>query len=123
MPRTSADNVTYNGDEVVSGYVIGTGAEIKIYTGFYPKNIKILNTEGLCTLEWIKNMDAGAGLKIVDSGSGTTDISFITTGGITIMGPGDYDSTKTPYAGVGFIIGTDSDINVSGEDLYFVAYR
>lgn len=124
MARTSADNVTYSGEHSACGYVIGTGAAIRIIMGWCPRKVELYNTEGNCFGVWVKNMDAGSIFKTVDSGSGTTDISLVTSGGITIIGADEYSSTdKVSGDGMGFIIGTDSDINVSGEDIYFFASK
>lgn len=100
--------------------VTGTGAAITIKPGFKPSYIKVINVEGLCTLEFVPGaMDAGKGYKVltgiaaVGEGAATVSLhSFIASGGITI------NEDK-----VSFTIGTDTDINVSGEDLVVVAIR
>ena len=97
--------------------VTGTGAAITIKPGFEPSYIKVINIEGLCTLEFVPDaMSAGYGYKVLTGIDSTTDTvslhSYITTGGITIS------EDK-----VSFTIGTDTDINVNGEDLVVIAIR
>ena len=87
----------------------GTGAAITIKPGFKPSYIKVINIEGLCTLEHTPGkMDAGKGWKQITAGTG----SYISTGGITMNDDG-----------LSFSIGTDADINVSGEDLVVICLR
>lgn len=95
--------------------ITGTGAAITITAGFKPSYVEVLNAEGLCLLKHNAAMAAASGYKIL-TGIDTTAAdtvskhSFISSGGITL--------TDT-----GCIIGTDTDINVSGEDLYITCFR
>ena len=96
--------------------VTGTGAVITIDdAGFKPSVVEILNAEGLCTLKHTKDMAAASGYKIktgIDTTSADTVSvhSFISSGGVTLTDRG-------------CTIGTDSDVNVNGEDLYVICYR
>lgn len=95
--------------------VVGTGAAISITgAGFKPQAVEILNTEGLCTLKHAKGMADASGYKIKTGIDATTDTvslhTFITSGGVTLTDRG-------------CTIGTDSDINVDGKDLYVICYR
>ena len=90
--------------------VEGTGSAISITTGWTPGVVFLWNVDGDCQMVWEKNMGAGYGQKTVDSGSGATDVSTITTGGIT-------------SAANGFSIGTDSDVNVNAQTLMWMAFR
>lgn len=92
---------------VAQGSVSGTGSAINVDTvGFQPKYVKILNIGGLATLEWTADMANASGLKEVTAGTK----SAITSNGIT-------PRTK------GFQIGADTDINVSGEQIRWVAFE
>ena len=97
---------------VATGTVEGTGSAINIQCGFTPAHVRVLNVDGLATLEYTKDMADGAGLKEVTAGTK----SLIGSNGIT------------PYAGTnggdsaGFTIGADADVNVSAETIYWVAY-
>ncbi|MAF44180.1 MAG: hypothetical protein Unbinned7913contig1002_39 [Prokaryotic dsDNA virus sp.] len=97
----------------VTGTVEGTGATITIQLGFTPKAVQLFNIDGLCTLFWSENMTDAYGLKAITAGT----ISKITSLGIT------------PYTGsentnnAGFQIGADTDVNVSGETIEYIAYR
>ena len=95
-----------------SGTQDGTGAAIAVTLGFRPKYVKVINVEGKAMLEFVDTMAAGKGYKILTGIDDTTDTvslhSYIASGGITLN---DY----------GFSIGTDTDINVSGEELHWFA--
>jgi hypothetical protein len=86
----------------------GTAAAFTITTGFRPRYVKVVNHDGLCMEEWFEGMAAAASAKIVDSGSNATDITKVTSNGITVS-----DS--------GFTVGLDTDINVTGEQIYWLA--
>ena len=101
-------------DYVKSGTVEGTGAAITISVGFVPSIVKLYNIDGNCMLHWNSSMGDGYGQKVVDSGSGTTDISTISSNGVTVV--------NTARSQMGFIIGADTDINVSAETIVWEAY-
>jgi len=91
------------------GTVIGTGAAIDVRTvGFRPSYVKIMNVTGNCLAEWTAEMADASAQKIVDSGAGTTDVSLITSNGITPLSDG-------------FRIGADADLNVAAEVIRWVA--
>lgn len=96
-----------------TGTVEGTGAAISVTLGFIPNYVKLMNIDGIAMLEWTPEIGAGKGLKTADSGTAKCDISYISTGGVTVSA-----STDT-Y--IGFSIGTDTDINVNGETICWVA--
>ncbi len=93
------------------GTVEGTGSLITMQLGFTPQWIRINNIDDNNSLEWTKDMPDDSGMKTVTDGT----ISKITSDGIT------------PYAGttgansLGFTIGTDSDVNVNGQTLEYIA--
>lgn len=96
---------------IARGTVEGTGAALTIQLGFTPEYVRLVNEDGLASLEWFSAMTDGHGLKTVTAGT----MSKITSNGVT------------PYSGTagansaGFTIGADTDINVSGETLHYVA--
>lgn len=107
-----------NAVQYQNGVVTGTGAAISIACGFMPRKVKLFNREGFCTLDWNSQMAAGYGYKITSGIDATADTvsvqSYITTGGITL-------GTRTTL--LGFYIGTDSDVNVNGEDIIWEAWE
>ena len=95
--------------------VAGTGAAISITgAGFKPQVVELINTEGLCFLKHVAGMAAASGYKVLTGIDATADTvskhSLISSGGVTLTDRG-------------CTIGTDSDINVNGEDLYVICYR
>lgn len=110
--------------EIAVGTVAGTGAAINVSLGFIPRYVKVYNNDdagGLAPkIEWWQGMAAASGvktLKSVDNGvTGNASSSKVTTGGIS-----EYAGSAS--APKGFTIGTDGDINVSAENIYYVAVR
>lgn len=90
----------------------GTAAAITITTGFKPRYVKVVNTTaastGLVMVEWFEGMAAASAIKYNDEGTSETGITLITTLGITVS-----DS--------GFVIGLDTDLNVTSEQLSWMA--
>ena len=106
-----------NDQDMIIGTQDGTNADIDLNIGFVPRAVTVWNVEGeSAVLEWTSDMGAGYGFKAVDSGTGTTDLSVITSLGITASVIGTDTFT-------GFTIGADTDINVSGEKLCYKAIR
>jgi hypothetical protein len=90
---------------VVRGAFDGTGAQLDVRTvGFRPRAVKLLNSEGLCTLNWHSPMPDASGYKTITAGTE----SFITSNGITPLSDG-------------FRLGADADLNVAGELVYYEA--
>lgn len=90
----------------------GTGASIDIELGWLPTHVRVINTESATIeeLEWFSTMSNGHAIKTV---TGTVARTKITSLGITPL-----SSTF-----LGFRIGADTDVNVSGETLVWVAER
>ncbi len=111
--------------EVVVGEVTGTGNAIDVSVGFLPAYVRLANptNANVPTIEWWYGMPDGSGIKVIKKAvneGGTASYSvgntYVTTGGIST-----YRGTPAGNP-VGFTIGTDADINVSGEKIrYFVA--
>ena len=105
-------------DEFRCGTMDGTGATITIELGWVPDYVIVQNFEAsdFARLQWFKGMANGAAIKTV-----TSTNSKISTLGITpFQGSGeDPDAIKRK----GFLIGADTDVNVNGEALSWVAFR
>ncbi|RMH42398.1 MAG: hypothetical protein D6688_10240 [Alphaproteobacteria bacterium] len=107
---------------MVVGSVTGTGSALTVELGFSPDYVKVYNdadAAGLApTLEWWAGMADGSALKSLSiADNGTTarkSTEKITANGISAFA-GD-DTT-----GAGFTIGADTDVNASGETIYYVA--
>ena len=96
-----------------TGAVTGTGASIYIQLDFKPIKVELYNIDdagGETQLVWALALPDASGIKIIDSGAGVTDALYISTLGIT------------PGSG-GFTIGADTDVNVVGESIMWVAWR
>ncbi len=95
------------GTRIVTGAVVGTGSAINVRTvGFRPKTVKVINAGGLVTALWTDKMADAAAWKELNHD--TAQRAFVTSDGITPLSDG-------------FTIGADSDINASGEQIYFIA--
>jgi len=90
----------------VGSYIdTGTAAAFKITTGFQPRYVKVVNVAATGSqVEWFEGMDDAYGMKRVAAG----DMTLITSLGITV-------------AADGFTIGLDIDLNVTSEQLYWIA--
>lgn len=108
---------------IASGSYTGTGAAINVVTGFEVAYVKVYNNNdagGLApVMEWFRGMADASGLKslkVVDNATtGNASQAKVTSNGIS-----DYAGDSTH--GVGFTIGADTDLNVSGEVGYYIAY-
>ncbi len=90
-----------------NGSVNGTGALINVTTvGFRPRRVRLVNITGLVTAEWNDAMADDSVVKRVTSGTMTAP----TSNGII------------PLAN-GFSIGTDADVNASGELIHWEAHE
>lgn len=78
--------------------------------GFKPTIVKVYNRTTNVQAVWNRVMPDASLQKVVDSGSGTTDVSFVTSNGIT------------PTFN-GFTIGTDSSVNNASDVIYWEAYK
>lgn len=95
--------------KIVRGSFVGTGAAKDItWIGFRPGSVKLFNVSGNCQAVWLDSMADASMQKTVDSGTNLTDLSFVTSNGVT------------PLAG-GFRLGADTDLNVAGEIVHFEA--
>ena len=97
-----------------TGTVTGTGASIIIQCGFQPRHVEIVNITGDCNGKLNDTLADGEIYKILTT-SGAH--ALMATLGIT------------PYAGTvganneGFIIGADTDLNVTAQTIMWTAWR
>ena len=91
----------------------GTGAAITIELGWVPDYIDVQNNEAadFTRIRWQKGMTAAHGIKTV-----TSTNSLITSLGLS-------QNTGSSTVEAGFVIGADTDLNVSGERLTWMAWR
>lgn len=101
-------------NEVAVFALTGTGAAIDVKCGFVPAYVRVVNIESATVeeLEWFRGMADASAIKTV---TGTVARTKITTNGITPL--------DDAGAELGFRIGADTDVNVSGEDIIAFAYR
>lgn len=97
-----------SGVQTVRGSFVGTGSQLDIRTvGFRPRSVRLYNVTGNCQAVWLEGMADAAMQKTVDSGSGTTDVAFVSaTNGITPLSDG-------------FRLGADTDLNVAAETVHY----
>lgn len=97
-----------------SGTQDGTGASIDIELGWIPDWVIVQNHEAadFARLEWYEGMTDAYAIKTV-----TSTKSKITSLGITPLGAAAGATMR------GFRIGADTDVNVSGEALTWIAGR
>lgn len=91
-----------------NGAVTGTGANLDVRTvGYRPRRVELVNEGGLVTAIWTDTMTEGRGFKRVTAG----DMTQVAAGlGITPLSNG-------------FRIGADTDVNVDGEKIHWVAHE
>lgn len=78
--------------------------------GFKPRKVVVRNVTGLVVGVWTESMPDAAALLTIDSGAASTDLSYITTDGIT--------PTNT-----GFTVGANADLNANAEVLHWEAHE
>jgi hypothetical protein len=98
--------------QFATGTQDGTGAAIDISCGFTPMRVTVFNVEtGLSMLTWTDTMAADKG--VLQDTAGV--LSYLASGGITLYAGVEAGATE------GFTIGTEADINTSGEALHWCA--
>jgi hypothetical protein len=93
----------------VTGVVIGTGAAMNVQgdkVGFRPSVVRVHNRTRNSFAIWTDRMPAASMQKVVDSGAGTTDVSFVTANGVTQLCGG-------------FTLGADANLNGAGDEIHF----
>ena len=90
----------------------GTAAAFTITTGFKPRYVRVVNVTaagtGLSQLEWFEGMADASAIKTDDQGTSEAGVTLITSLGITVSASG-------------FTVGLDTDVNVTSEQLSWIA--
>ncbi len=105
-----AAGAKFHGPYVSTGEEVGTGAAMLIQLDYKPIRIEINNRTRNVIGAWTAAMPDASAQLLVDSGAGTSDVSFITTNGIT---PGSN----------GFTLGSNASLNTASDVIYWTAYR
>lgn len=104
------------GSRVKFGKVNGTGLVINIFVReFTPSKVVLRNAASGDELTWVCTFPDGYGWKRLAAGTG----SYVTSGGVTPNRQSVMDDGSDPARG--FTIGTDTDINVSDEEIHWEA--
>lgn len=106
MTQTASQNPPLNTARIVTGAIIesGTAVAVDVNLGFTPRYVKIWNETSGDMIEWNDTMADAEGMKRVAAGTA----SKVTSNGIT---PSSH----------GFTIGLDTDINVTAEQMSYLA--
>lgn len=95
------------GTRIETGKFYGTGANKDVRSvGFRPSKVELINLSSHDKLTWVDVLADGYGHKQIAAGTS----SLITSAGITPLSDG-------------FRLGTDTDMNVDGEEVMFVAHE
>lgn len=85
--------------ETVGGTYVGTGAAINIEIGFTPDYAMFVNAEdGDVLWHWFNGMGAGDAIQVTNHAD--TQLSLITSNGVTAYDPADFSNT------IGLTVGT-----------------
>ena len=97
-----------------------TSTAINVHLGFIPRHVLCYNvTDGtLPRVNWFKGMAAASGYKELITGGTYVVPSVMSSGGITA-----YAGTDAQGDEAGFTFGTDSDLNGTGDIIYYEAIR
>jgi len=105
MAITSTQSNNQVRNVAVGSYLsTGTAAAFTITTGFKPRSVRIVNEDGDCFEEWYEGMADAEAMKFTTGGTYAKQ----TTLGITVSESG-------------FTVGLDTDINVTSEQLSWIA--
>lgn len=102
-----ANGDIYRGPYMWSGESLGAASAITVTVPFKPAKVIVYNTTTNSIYFWIPPHGAAGATKAVDSGVGTTDISTITSNGITA-------------GSAGFILGTG--VQTTNDVIYWEAH-
>lgn len=92
---------------VKTGAVVGTGAALDVRTvGFRPSCVKLINGDSDDSMIWSDTMADAAGYKSLKAGAN----AMVTSDGVTPLSDG-------------FRLGADTDMNVDGELVHWVAFE
>lgn len=105
-----AAGARFYGPYVACGEEVGTGAAIRIPIDFKPIAVKVYNRTRNSQAVWNAAMPEDSMQLTLDSGAGTTDISFVTSNAIS-------------SGSNGLTIGSNASINTASDVIYWEAYR
>ena len=107
MTQTITTALPENTLRMATGRYLDTGtvAAYDFTTGFKPRYVRVINNTSGDELEWMEGMTAAYGFKRVAAGTAAQTTSL----GITV---GDF----------GFTFGLDTDMNVTSEQVSWVAF-
>lgn len=105
------------------GSVTATGAAINVSVGFQPRYVKVANTAKNVVVEYIHGIGAGKGIKDQDKAVAEGGTASYTVGPQLISSNGITQYAGSSTTSEGFTIGADTDLNVSGDTLYYIAHR
>lgn len=90
----------------VRGSFVGTGAQLDVSARihFRPRSVKLWNLTGLTTAVWLEGMPDASAFKQINHD--TAQNVYVTANGITPLSNG-------------FRVGTDADLNTSGETVMY----
>jgi|GEM_PF-2349177 len=129
--------------EIFQGTITGTGSEIKVCLGFKPTFIRFYKETsiGMLVAEWstlLNGLIKFSPQAVNEGGTDTYNIGFSTKVADVISqydGDDETDGSNAYQDGngnalpsgirtsYGFTLGADSDLNIAGETVWFVAYR
>ena len=107
MAQTITTKLPENTMRVATGRYLDTGtvAAYEFETGFKPRYVKVVNlSASSSSFEWFEGMADASAWKVSTSGA----FSLVTTNGITVSNNG-------------FTLGLDTDVNVSSEQISWMA--
>lgn len=106
MAVTQSQSAEHVRNVAVGSYLDdGTAAAFTITTGFQPRYVRVINQTSRDMMEWFEGMTDAHGIKTVAAGTRTA----VTSNGIT-------------PAENGFTVGLDTDVNVTNEQIRWVAF-
>ncbi len=92
----------------VGSYIdTGTAAAFVITVGFQPRYVRVSNEDGDAFMEWYEGMAAAEAMKMIGDTNPMT-YAKITSNGITV-------------SATGFTVGLDTDVNVTSQQISWLA--
>jgi hypothetical protein len=93
---------------MTNGQEVGIGSALTVPLSFRPCRVDVFNTTTNTNYTWIDPHGAAGATKTLDSGAGVTDISTVTSNGITV-------------GSAGFILGTG--VQTTSDVVYWSAFH
>jgi hypothetical protein len=101
------------------GTITGTGSAINVTLGWKPNSVLVTNITptNAVSIKWTNGMGTKTGIKTAATNTTFALTSFVTN----TYGISQYSGSTS--AAPGFTIGTDADLNVTGQTMVYEAYR